>query len=413
MNINKNYRNTKIACYINNLSMSVVGSVSALLFVTFKDIYNLSYTKLGFLVLINFSTQLFIDIIFTFFSKKFNIPKTVKAMPIITFTGLVIYSVMPKLFPDIAFIWLCIGTVIFSVSAGLNEVLTSPVIAAIPSDNPEREMSKLHSIYAWGVVAVVIVSTLFLKLFENSSWTWLVLLLSVIPLLASFYFSRAVIPDTATDENTGRNKNKQFFALILCVLCIFSGGGAECTMTQWISAFSEKALNIPKVVGDVFGMALFALFLGAGRTLYAKYGKNIINVMTAGMLCAFICYLSAAFCSSPYLSLLFCVIIGFATSMLWPGTLILVGEKLPSVGVTAYALLAAGGDLGASTVPQLVGIISDKVAASEAAVTYALKFNITAEQFGIKTAIFVAGLFPLLGFILLCFMKKYFRKNNM
>ena len=413
MNINKNYRNTKIACYINNLSMSVVGSVSALLFVTFKDIYNLSYTKLGFLVLINFSTQLFIDIIFTFFSKKFNIPKTVKAMPIITFTGLVIYSVMPKLFPDIAFIWLCIGTVIFSVSAGLNEVLTSPVIAAIPSDNPEREMSKLHSIYAWGVVAVVIVSTLFLRVFKNSSWTWLVLLLSVIPLLASFYLSRAVIPDTATDENTGRNKNKQFFALILCVLCIFSGGGAECTMTQWISAFSEKALNIPKVVGDVFGMALFALFLGAGRTLYAKYGKNIINVMTAGMLCAFICYLSAAFCSSPYLSLLFCVIIGFATSMLWPGTLILVGEKLPSVGVTAYALLAAGGDLGASTVPQLVGIISDKVAASEAAVTYALKFNITAEQFGIKTAIFVAGLFPLLGFILLCFMKKYFRKNNM
>ena len=413
MNINKNYRNTKIACYINNLSMSVVGSVSALLFVTFKEIYNLSYTKLGFLVLINFSTQLFIDIIFTFFSEKFNIPKTVKAMPIITFTGLVIYSVMPKLFPDIAFIWLCIGTVIFSVSAGLNEVLTSPVIAAIPSDNPEREMSKLHSIYAWGVVAVVIVSTLFLKLFENSSWTWLVLLLSVIPLLASFYFSRAVIPDTATDENTGRNKNKQFFALILCVLCIFSGGGAECTMTQWISAFSEKALNIPKVVGDVFGMALFALFLGAGRTLYAKYGKNIINVMTAGMLCAFICYISAAFCSSPYLSLLFCVIIGFATSMLWPGTLILVGEKLPSVGVTAYALLAAGGDLGASTVPQLVGIISDKVAASEAAVTYALKFNITAEQFGIKTAMFVAGLFPLLGFILLCFMKKYFRKNNM
>lgn len=413
MNINKNYRNTKIACYINNLSMSVVGSVSALLFVTFKDIYNLSYTKLGFLVLINFSTQLFIDIVFTFFSEKFNIPKTVKAMPIITFTGLVIYSVMPKLFPDIAFIWLCIGTVIFSVSAGLNEVLTSPVIAAIPSDNPEREMSKLHSIYAWGVVAVVIVSTLFLRVFKNSSWTWLVLLLSVIPLLASFYFSRAVIPDTATDENTGRNKNKQFFALILCVLCIFSGGGAECTMTQWISAFSEKALNIPKVVGDVFGMALFALFLGAGRTLYAKYGKNIINVMTAGMLCAFICYLSAAFCSSPYLSLLFCVIIGFATSMLWPGTLILVGEKLPSVGVTAYALLAAGGDLGASTVPQLVGIISDKVAASEAAVTYALKFNITAEQFGIKTAIFVAGLFPLLGFILLCFMKKYFRKNNM
>ncbi len=56
---------------------------------------------------------------------------------------------------------LVIGTVIFSASSELAEVLISPVIAAIPSDNPEREMSKLHSIYAWGVVGIVIVSTSF------------------------------------------------------------------------------------------------------------------------------------------------------------------------------------------------------------------------------------------------------------
>ena len=51
---------------------------------------------------------------------------------------------------------------LISVAAGLCEVLLSPLVAALPSDNPERDMSKLHSVYAWGVVAVIILSTLFL-----------------------------------------------------------------------------------------------------------------------------------------------------------------------------------------------------------------------------------------------------------
>lgn len=53
----------------------------------------------------------------------------------------------------------------FAASGGLAEVLISPVIAAIPSDRPESEMSKLHSVYAWGVVGVVFLSTGFLAAF--------------------------------------------------------------------------------------------------------------------------------------------------------------------------------------------------------------------------------------------------------
>ncbi len=155
------YKLTKKACYLTGITMAISSNLSPLLFLTFRDMYGLSYTLLGLLVVINFFTQLAIDLIFTFLTKYFNIHKTVKLTPFIVFVGLILYAILPMLFPDTAFLWIVLGTVIFSVASGLSEVLISPVIAAIPSKNPEREMSKLHSMYAWGVVGVVIVSTLF------------------------------------------------------------------------------------------------------------------------------------------------------------------------------------------------------------------------------------------------------------
>ena len=161
----KQHRLTKKACYLMSITMAIVSNLSPLLFLTFRDMYDLSYTLLGLLVVINFITQLSVDLIFTFFTKFFNIHKSVKFTPFIAFIGLIIYAVLPKIFPDTAFLWIATGTVICSVGAGLAEVLLSPVIAAIPSENPERAMSKLHSMDAWGVVGVVIISTLFLLLF--------------------------------------------------------------------------------------------------------------------------------------------------------------------------------------------------------------------------------------------------------
>ena len=57
-----------------------------------------------------------------------------------------------------------------SAASGLAEVLISPVIAAIPAEDPDREMSKLHSVYAWGVVAVIPLFTLFLLGFGSENW---------------------------------------------------------------------------------------------------------------------------------------------------------------------------------------------------------------------------------------------------
>ena len=131
--MDKKYKRLKWACYFTSVSMSVVSNLSPLLFLTFKSLYGISYTLLGTLVLVNFVTQLTVDLVFSFFSHKFNIEKTVRMMPVITAVGLVAFAVLPWIFPTNTYIGLFIGTVIFSAGAGLGEVLISPVIATIPA----------------------------------------------------------------------------------------------------------------------------------------------------------------------------------------------------------------------------------------------------------------------------------------
>ncbi len=382
----------KLACYGTNSTMSVVGNISPVLFLTFRSLYGISYSLLGLLVLINFVTQLIIDLIFSFFSHRFNIPKTVKCIPAIATFGLFIYALWPLLFPQTAYLGITVGIIIASAAAGLGEVLISPVIAAIPADDPDREMSKLHSVYAWGVVVVIAISTLFLYFAGGENWPWLVFLFLLLPITATVLFAGADIPPMETPERASGAlhllKNK---ALWLSVIAIFLGGAAECTMAQWSSGYLERALGIPKVWGDLCGVAMFSVMLGLGRTLYANIGKNIGKVLTFGAVGAVLCYFTAAVVNVPVIGLIACALTGFCTSMLWPGNLVVASAKFPQGGVFIYALMAAGGDLGASVAPQLVGIITDAVIASPAATALASSMSLAPEQLGML----VGMLFPL------------------
>ena len=190
----------KLSCYSANVAMAIVGNISPILFITFRNLYGISYSLLGLLVVINFVTQLFVDLTFSFFSHKLNIPKVVKFSPLITILGMIIFAVVPVLMPSYAYAGLVVGTIVFSAACGFNEVLTSPIIASIPSDDPDKEMSKHHSVYAWGSVGAILFGTLFLMLFGEENWYILMFLLALEPLFSFILFLGAEIPNLQPDE---------------------------------------------------------------------------------------------------------------------------------------------------------------------------------------------------------------------
>ena len=405
--MDKCYSRVKYACYASNITMAVIGNLPPVLFLMFRNLYGISFTLLGTLVLINFLTQLSVDLIFSFFSHKFNIILTVKLTPVIAALGLVLFSLAPTLFPNAVYAGLVLGTFIFAASSGLAEVLLSSVVGAIPSENPDKEMSKLHSIYAWGVVAVIIIATVYLLLFDNKYWQWLSLGLSLVPLISFALFLGAKFPKMETPEKaTGALALMKSKALWLCVFGIFLGGASEVSMAQWSSGYLEETLKIKKVWGDVFGVAGFGLMLGLGRTMYAKKGKNIEKVLFLSALGAFACYVVAILSNVAIIGLIACAMTGFCTAMLWPGSLIVAAGKMPTAGVFMYAMMAAGGDLGASAGPQLVGAVTDAVAKSGWAVELADSLHLSIEQLSMKAGMAVGAIFPLLAsFVFLCIWK--------
>lgn len=385
-----NYKRTRRACFFTYIAMAAAYILPALLFVTFRESYGVSDTLLGTLVVANFCTQLAVDLVFSVFAKHFSIKVTVRLLPIIATVGMAVFAAVPLFFPQYAYAGLLVGTFIFSVAAGLSEVLISPLVAALPSDNPGRDMSLLHSIYAWGVLFVVAVSSVYFLIFGAKNWPYLALGFAALPMILLVLFCISPLPDMKLGHGGESKKSGRFgIGIWLCVLCIFLGAAAEAAMTNWISAYLESSLQIPKLWGDILGLALFAVLLGAGRVLYAKFGKNISSALLFGMLGASVCYLVAGLFPVPAVSMVACVLTGFCTSMLWPGTLILMEEKFPCPGVAAYALMAAGGDLGCSLAPQILGVISD---ASD-----------------MKIAMTVSALFPILGIAVVLIIRKYFK----
>lgn len=408
-----NFKRTKLACYTAYFTMSSVFCIPPLLFVTLRETYGISYTLLGTLVLVNFVTQLGVDLVFTFFSKHFNTRRIVRVMPLITSLGLAVYALIPHFFPQIAYVGLVIGTVIFSLSAGLSEALLSPTIAAIPSDHPQRDMSLLHSLYAFGVLTMVLIGTGFLKLFGTHNWTYLMLLLALFPVIAAILFALSPMPDigghgTAVNPAAGK---RRAVGLALCVGCIFFGSCAENAMSNWISGYMENALGLDKAVGDILGVAMFAVLLGLVRIGYARFGKRITPVLMAGMIGAAACYLVAGLVPGVMLPFFACILVGVFTSMLWPGALIFMEDNIPAAGVTAYALMAAGGDMGASLSPQLLGIVVDAVSAAPFASKLGQTLGITAEQVGLKAGMLVTAIFPMIGILLLIVTIRHFRKQ--
>lgn len=401
-----NYKRLKIACYATSVSTSVVCNLSPLLFLIFHNLYNVSYTLLGLLILINFCTQLAVDLLFSFFTEKFDMEKSIKLAPILVAVGLIVYACVPTFLSNYTYLGLVLGTIIFSSAGGLTEVLLSPVIASIPAENPDKEMSKLHSVYAWGVFGIIIFGTVFLKIFGDYSWTILVLVFALIPVTAVCLFHSVKIPFPKQEKkqsslNTLKNK-----WVWLCVLSIFFGGASECIMAQWCSSYVEGALGISKVWGDVFGVALFSLALGLGRTLHSKLGTDVNKVLIFGSIGAFICYVVVAIVDVPVIGLISCVVTGFFVSMLWPGSLIMATSKFPSGGVVIFALMASGGDLGASVGPQLVGIITDFAIGNQTLINLANTLSMSPDTLGLKLGMLFGALFPLIAIVLFSITRK-------
>lgn len=392
--MHRTFKGTKVACYIGYIVQAIVNNLSPLLFVIFSKQFNISLETIGSLILINFVSQMFVDLISVKIVDKIGYKKIIVISHLCAFLGLMLLGILPTVFKN-KFAAICIATVISAVGSGMIEVTVSPIVESIPSKRKTADMSLLHSFYCWGQMAVVAFSTLFIRIAGENCWYALPIIWAFLPLLnmlnlLSVPFMPTVPDDVRTPIKT-LLKSKFFITAMIIMLC---AGASELAMSQWSSFFAESGLGVSKITGDLLGPCLFAVFMGTGRLLYGIFGERM-NLIRSMLICAVLCvccYVTASVVKIPLAALLACAVTGFSVSLFWPGTFSLAARLYENGGAGMYGILAILGDTGCATGPWLISLIS--TASQNSGLTFsdgeAIKFGL---GFGaVFPIIIIAGL---------------------
>lgn len=361
MRTKTDYGKTMTACFIGYIVQAVVNNFVPLLFVTLRQQYQLKLTQITLLVTINFCVQLLVDLVSVKLVDRIGYKTALLLAHGCASAGLAFLAVLPDLIP-VPYAGLLLCVILYAVGGGLLEVVVSPVMEACPTDNKEAAMSLLHSFYCWGFVGVVLLSTLFFRLFGIRAWRILALLWALVPLGNLLFLLPLPVPSLLPEGEKGMSvrqlmKSRLFWILMLLMIC---AGACEQAVSQWASSFAEQALHVGKTTGDLAGPMMFAILMGIARTIYGKYGDRLplkACMTGSGLLCLFT-YLLIALSPSPGPALLGCALCGFSVGILWPGTFSMAAAAMPSGGTALFALLALGGDVGCSGGPTFVGFCS-------------------------------------------------------
>ena len=373
-----NYKITKYTCYLFYILQGTLLNIVPVLFVPLQEQFGLSYMQLGTLVSVNFATQLMVDIVLSKMVDKKGYRPALQVSAVSAFVGYGIFAWMP-LITGTPYLWLMIGMIFMSIGSGYMEITISPLIHALPDKAKGKNMALLHSFYAWGQLLTVIVTTVLLAVLGREHWNLIMTGWMIFPVIGFILSCIMPVPEVKPEENSAYSfkifKEPMF---ILFLLMIFFGACSENIMVQWSSAFMEQAMGLNKVIGDIAGMSMFAVMLGVCRVVSAMTEKKIkiYHYMLFGSLLAVLCYVIVALTDVPALALVFCGLTGFATAMLWPGTLVVAAEYFPKAGAWLFAYLAIAGDLGGVLGPWLTGTVADSV--------------------GLNVGMFVAAIFPIL-----------------
>ena len=356
----RNFKHTIYASYIGYIVQAIVNNLAPLLFLTFQRQYDISIEKIGLLITINFGVQLAVDMLSAKYVDKIGYKKAIMAAHLFAAAGLIGLGILPEVLPD-AYVGLVAAICLYAVGGGLIEVLISPIVEACPTEDKVGNMSLLHSFYCWGLVGVILLSTLFFKIVGIGQRRILPVLWALVPVFNFFYFSRVPINQLVEKdeaETAGKMmRTKIFWIFIVMMIC---AGASEQAMSQWASAFAEMGLHVDKTTGDLLGPCMFAVLMGVARTFYGKVSGKIrltVFMSASAVLCVF-SYLLAVFSPIPVLSLAGCALTGLSVGIMWPGTFSLAAERCPKGGTVMFAFFALAGDLGCAGGPGLVGLLS-------------------------------------------------------
>lgn len=140
-----------------------MNNLTPLLFVVFETSLGISIGRISLLITVNFGVQMLVDLLSAKWINVIGTRRAIVAAHAFAAAGLVALGVLPYRTAD-PYVGVLCAVCLCAVGGGITEVLISPIVEALPSEDKAGSMSLLHAFYCWGHVGVVVLSTLYFAL---------------------------------------------------------------------------------------------------------------------------------------------------------------------------------------------------------------------------------------------------------
>lgn len=255
---------------------------------------------------------------------------------------------------------LLLGLVGLGFGTGVLEVVLSPVVAALHPTRRTAAMNHLHAYYCVGAALTVLAGTLALHV--GIGWRGACLMLAPVPALLVVAFGPLTFPALVTVGERRRSRSLLREPWFLGTLFAMAMAGAvEMGVVQWMPAFSERELELPRWIGSS-GLVVFTLGMAVARLLVglSEARAKPFRVVLSSAVAALSLLVFGAWVPVPWIALGSLAIAGFAVGSLWPTVLAIAADRFPNGGGSMYAMLGAAGTIGAVVMPWLVGWVADE-----------------------------------------------------
>ena len=196
------YKSTLRAAFTGYIVLAIVNGFLPLLFLTFQYQYGLPLSQITMLITVNFAVQIITDSASSLFIDRLGYRASIVLAHGASMAGFFLLAFLPDVFPG-HYGGLVIATAVYAIGGGLLEVLVSPIVEACPTENSEKAMSMLHSFFCWGHVGVVLISTIYFRIFGTENWRWLALLWGLLPLVNGIILTKVPINHLIKDGERG------------------------------------------------------------------------------------------------------------------------------------------------------------------------------------------------------------------
>lgn len=405
--MSSNFKRTQSACYWGASIQAISLNLFPLFFATLQNDYGITFEKLGRLVLVTFAVQIVVDFLSLFLVQRWGYRTCFVSAHVLTAAGYVLFAFLPRILPN-AYVGMTLATIVYSIGAGFLEVIISPMSDAIPIPKSKTALMLVHAFYPLGQVLTILITTIAIWFVGRDLWWAITLVWAIVPLSNAIRGMTMPYPEVLTGaEHHGYGEIVRSPLFVSAMVLMICAGATEQAMAQWASLFAEKALGVDKLLGDLLGPCFFALCMGLGRFWNGVGGSGNLSLrrlLTGCAICSILCYLVTALVPVPIVALLGCAFCGLTVSLMWPGTMTLIADRMGHSGTFLFIIMALAGDIGCSVGPWLTGLVSDL-----AQIGYT---GADPAQYGLRSGLLVTVVFPVVMLALLIFLPKNIQKNR-